>query len=130
MLEATRDDLAREDIRRLAADSRDHAIIGDLLLGKRGASAPLWDGILGIGLVVGLSMLLFALVIALPLSLLVVRNMPPLAAALLYPFLIAGAAWLISASLPGGWKGAQQAVVLFAFIMGTGWGFLNLFVPA
>lgn len=34
-------------------------------------------------------MLLFALVIALPLSLLVARNMSPLAAALLYPFLIA-----------------------------------------
>jgi hypothetical protein len=105
-------------------------IIGDLPLGKRGASALSWDGILGIGLVVGLPMLLFALVIALPLSLLVARNIPPLAAALLYPFLIAGAAWLISAPLPGGWKGAQQAMILFAFIMGTGWGLLNLFVPA
>lgn len=104
-------------------------IIGDML-SKRGASAPSWDGILGVGLVVGLPMLLFALVIALPLSLLVARNMSPLAAAFLYPFLIAGAAWLISAPLPGGWKGAQQAMILFAFIMGTGWGLLNLFVPS
>lgn len=104
-------------------------IIGDVL-SKRGASALSWDGILGVGLVVGLPMLLFALVIALPLSLLVARNMSPLAAAFLYPFLIAGAAWLISAPLPGGWKGAQQAMILFAFIMGTGWGLLNLFVPS
>lgn len=104
-------------------------IVGDSLLGRRGASAPSWDGVLGIGLVVGLPMLLFAFVIALPLSLLVARNMPPLTGAILYPFLVAGAAWLIIAPLPSGWKGAQQAVALFAFIMGTGWSLLNLFVP-
>ena len=97
-------------------------------VGRRGVPAPSWDGVLGIGLVVGLPMLLFALVIALPLSLLVARNMPPLAAALLYPFLIAGAAWLVSARLPSGWKGAQQAVILFAFTMGTGWSLLTLFM--
>lgn len=104
-------------------------VIGDLLLSRRGASAPSWDGILGIGLVVGLPMLLFALVIALPLSLLIARNMSLVAATLLYPFLIAGAAWLISATFPSGWKGAQQAMILFAFIMGTGWSLLNLFLP-
>ncbi|WP_152616657.1 hypothetical protein [Sphingomonas sp. ERG5] len=103
-------------------------IIGGLQSG-RGASLSTWDGVLGIGLVVGLPMLLFAFVIALPLSLLVARNMSPFAGALLYPFLIAGAAWLISAPLPSGWKGAQQAIILFAFIMGTGCSLLNLFVP-
>lgn len=104
-------------------------VIGGLP-GGRGASAPSWDGVLGIGLVVGLPMLLFAFVIALPLSLLVARNMSPFAGAILYPFLIAGAAWLIGALLlPNGWKGAQQAMILFAFIMGTGWSLLNLFVP-
>ena len=102
-------------------------VLGNLA-GRRSASAPSWDGVLGIGLVVGLPMLLFALVIALPLSLLVARNMSPLTAALLYPFLIAGAAWLVSARLPSGWKGAQQAVILFAFAMGTGWSLLDLFV--
>lgn len=100
------------------------------LPGGRGVSAPSWDGILGIGLLIGLPMLLFAFVIALPLSLLVARNMSPFAGAILYPFLIAGAAWLIGALLlPNGWKGAQQAMILFAFIMGTGWSLLNLFVP-
>ena len=102
-------------------------VLGNFL-SRRGVSAPSWDGVLGIGLVVGLPMLLFALVIALPLSVLVARNMSPLAAALLYPFLIAGAAWLVSARLPSGWKGAQQAVILFAFAMGTGWSLLDLFV--
>lgn len=104
-------------------------ILGDLLLGRRSTSAPSWDGFLGIGLVVGLPMLLFALVVALPLSLLVVRTMPPLAAALLYPFLIAGAAWLIGATFPDGWKGAQLTMILFAFMMGTAWSLLSLFVP-
>lgn len=105
-------------------------IIGDLLSGNRRASTPSWDGMLGIGLVVGLPMLLFALVIALPLSLLLAGNVSSLAAMLLFPFLNAGAAWLISATFPGGWKGAQQALVLFAFIMGMGWSLLNLFVPS
>lgn len=100
------------------------------LRGGRGASAPLWDGVLGIGLVIGLPMLLFAFVIALPLSLLVARNMSPFAGAILYPFLIASAAWLIGALLlPNGWKGAQQAMILFAVIMGTGWSLVNLLVP-
>ena len=104
-------------------------VLGDLLLGRRSTSAPSWDGFLGIGLVVGLPMLVFALVIALPLSLLVGRAMPPLAAALPYPFMIAAAAWLIGATFPGGWKGVQKTMILFAFIMGTGWSLLNLFVP-
>lgn len=103
-------------------------ILGDLLQGRRKASAPSWNGVLGIALVVGLPMLLFALLIALPLSLLVARNMPPIAAALLYPFLIAGSAWLIGATFPSGWKGAQQAMILFALVMGTGWSLLNLIV--
>ena len=98
--------------------------------GGRGASAPSWDGVLGIALVVGLPMLVFTLVIALPLSLLVARNMAPIPAVILYPFLLAGAAWLISALLfPSEWKGAQQAMIWFAFIMGTSWSLLSLFVP-
>ena len=97
-------------------------------LSRRGVSAPSWDGVLGIGLVVGLPMLLFALVIALPLSVLVARNMSALAAALLYPFLIAGAAWLVSARLPSGWKGARQAVILVAFTVGISWSLMDLFV--
>jgi hypothetical protein len=52
-------------------------VIGNLL-SARAASMPSLDGLLGIGLVVGLPMLLFAFLIALPLSLLVARNMPPL----------------------------------------------------
>lgn len=97
--------------------------------GRPRASAPSWDGLLGIGLVVGLPMLLFAFVIALPLSLLVAYNLSPVAGAILYPFLIAGAAWLIGALfLSGGWKGVQRTMTLFAAIMGTSWSLLSLLI--
>lgn len=100
------------------------------LPGGRGASAPSWDGILGIGLVVGLPMLVFAFVIALPLALFVDRNMSPVSGAILYPFMIAATAWLISALLfPTGWKGAQQALIWFAFAMGTSWSLLSILIP-
>lgn len=89
-----------------------------------------WDGILGLGLVVGLPMLIFACAVALPLALVMSRVTSPVVAMLLYPVLFAGVAWLISAPLlPEGWKGAQQAMVLFAFILGVIWSLLNLLVP-
>ncbi|QNA84959.1 hypothetical protein G4G27_13855 [Sphingomonas sp. So64.6b] len=102
-------------------------VIGGLPRG-RSASQPSWDGFFGIALVMGLPMLLFALVIALPLSLLITRSMSPFAGAILYPVLISGAAWLTGASLPSGWKGVQQAMSLFAFIMGVSWSLLSLLV--
>lgn len=97
------------------------------LTGGRRPSMPDRDGMLGIGLAVGLPMLLFALLVALPLSLLVARTMAPLAGALFYPPLLAGAAGLTGlAAVPRGWKGARRAMVLFAFLMGAGWSVLSL----
>ena len=94
---------------------------------KRAAPGDLWEGVVGMGLVVSLSMLLFALVIALPLSVFIMNTMAPLAATLLYPFLLALVAWLIcTLILPDGWQGAGQALMLFAFVMGTGWSLLSL----
>ena len=48
----------------------------------RGASPRIWDGILGLGLVVGLPMLLFACAVALPLAVFASRIASPLTAAI------------------------------------------------
>jgi hypothetical protein len=105
------------------------AIIAGLRPGRR-TSLPSRDGILGLGLVVGLPMLVFAFVVGLPLALLVSRYLPPAIAAVSFPLLTAAIAWLISAPLfPQGWKGARQALILFAFILGICWSLVNFVVP-
>ena len=101
------------------------------LIGGRTVSLPSWDGFVGIGLVIGLPMLLFAIVPGLPLAWLVARHLPMLAGLLLFPFLLAGAAWLVGAlAFPAGWKGAHQVMTAFAFMLGGGWTLLSLFLPA
>ena len=90
----------------------------------------LLDGLLGIGLIVGLPMLLFTVVIGLPLAVLIQRVVPPMASATIYPFLIGGIAWLLTSSMSGvGWKGAHQAVFLFAFVLGLIWSLLGFTIP-
>lgn len=90
----------------------------------------LLDGLLGIGLIVGLPMLLFTVVIGLPLAVLIQRVVPPMASAIIYPFLISGIAWLLTSSMSGtGWKGAHQAIFLFAFVLGLIWSLLGFTIP-
>ncbi|WBO22983.1 hypothetical protein [Sphingomonas abietis] len=88
------------------------------------------DGLLGIGLIVGLPMLLFAGVTALPLAFLVQRFFQPTVGAIFFPFLIGGIAWLLTYFLSsGGWRGAHQAVFLFAFVLGLSWSLLGFIIP-
>lgn len=97
---------------------------------RRDGVLKLWDGILGFGVFVGLPMLLFALLVALPLSVILSHSAAPMVALLAYPLLLAGVAWSISALVfPAGWAGAQYALVLFALVLGLIWALLNLALP-
>jgi hypothetical protein len=104
-------------------------VIGYSLWNGQGVTRLL-DGLLGIGLIVGLPMLLFTVVIGLPLAVLIQRVVPSIASAIIYPFLIGGIAWLLTSSMSGvGWKGAHQAIFLFAFVLGLIWSLLGLTIP-
>jgi hypothetical protein len=104
-------------------------VIGYSLWNGQGVTRLL-DGLLGIGLIVGLPMLLFTVVIGLPLAVLIQRVVPSTASAIIYPFLIGGIAWLLTSSMSGvGWKGAHQAIFLFAFVLGLIWSLLGLTIP-
>jgi hypothetical protein len=86
-----------------------------------------FDGILGIGLIVGLPMLVFSAVIALPVSYYLIAIRPSwlatLAAMAVFGFIAAALGAVI---FPAGWKGAAQAFVAFAALLGLFWGLIGL----
>ena len=83
------------------------------------------DGVLGIGLFMGVPMLIFSVIIALPLSF-HLKGLPiwlaTISAVVLFGAL---AAALGTAIFPAVWKGAAQAFVAFAAMLGLFWGLLG-----
>jgi ABC-type dipeptide/oligopeptide/nickel transport system permease component len=100
-------------------------VLGTVLFSGGKVRDPV-GGLLGIGLVVGIPMLVFAVVIALPLSFFMASIRPPWLAGICAATVFASIAGLLSIGIfPDGWKGAAQAMVLFAALLGVSWGTLG-----
>jgi hypothetical protein len=108
------------------------AVVGSTVVATLTRGAPVLrgnvlDGVLGIGLIVGLPMLVFSAVIALPVSYYLVAIRPnwlaTLAAMAVFGSIAAALGVVI---FPAGWKGAAQAFVAFAALLGLFWGLIGL----
>ena len=92
------------------------------------ADSGLREAILGLGVILLVPSLLFALLVGAPfMSLLAKQNLP----GLLIPFAAAAGLalvmWLLSSALlPQGWKGAGAALVAYSGMLGLLWGGLHL----
>jgi hypothetical protein len=85
------------------------------------------DGVLGVALIVGLPMLAFSAVIALPISYYLIAIRPNWLATLAAMAVFGSIAVALGVVIfPAGWKGAAQAFVAFAALLGLFWGLLGI----
>ena len=104
------------------------AILGSALIATIIGQGPaskgdLTEGILGIGLIIGLPMLIFAALIALPLSFYLTNIRPNWLSGICAALIFAGVAAALSMAIfPSGWKGAAQALIIFSALLGLFWG--------
>ncbi|RYF10712.1 MAG: hypothetical protein EOO77_20945 [Oxalobacteraceae bacterium] len=91
-----------------------------------GRVQDLIGGVFGLGLVVGIPMLVFSMVIALPLSFFMASIRPPWLAGIGAAIVFASIAGLLSNGIfPDEWRGVAQAMVLFAALLGVCWRILG-----
>lgn len=89
----------------------------------------LMSQLLGVSLLIGLPMLVFTIVVALPLSYYLATVRPAWLGTLCATAAFAGAAAILAAMIfPQGWSGAAEAMILFAALLGLCWGLLG-FLP-
>lgn len=90
-------------------------------------ASDLREGLLGIGLVVGLPTLVFALSVVWPIAALLRAVGQPWVFVLGAAALFGAAMRLLTAMvMPTDWKGASQAVVAFAALLGLVWGAIGV----
>ncbi len=105
-------------------------VLATVLTGASAApGSNLFERLLGMGLIVGVPMLVFSTLVALPLSSYLATIQPTWAATRAAVILFAGvAAVLAMAIFPGGWNGAAQAFVFFAALLGLFWGLIGFVI--
>jgi hypothetical protein len=105
-----------------------YATVATMFVGQRGASmSQIRVALLGIGLVVGLPTLAFALLVAWPIAAMLRAVDQP------WSFVLGSAAlfglamlFLTAMIIPDDWKGAGLALVAFAALLGLVWGIISL----
>jgi hypothetical protein len=102
-------------------------IVANLTRGAPVLRGNVLDGALGIGLIVGLPMLVFSAVIALPLSYYLIGIRPNWLATLAAMAVFGSVAAVLAVVIfPVGWRGAAQALIVFAALLGLFWGLIGL----
>lgn len=102
-------------------------VVANLTRGATVLRANVLDRVLGIGLIVGLPMLVFSAVIALPLSYYLIGIRPNWLATLAAMAVFGSVAAVLAVVIfPVGWKGAAQALIVFAALLGLFWGLIGL----
>lgn len=85
------------------------------------------EGFIGLGILLAIPTLLFAFIVGWPVMSWLAQMRPAWLMPLLAAALLALVMWVLAAIiLPGGWHGAEQALVDYAAVLGLVWGCLNL----